>query len=798
MMEGNSKKLFPLSTGGSVQDRIVNAEALSAEERLVVERCLKMVAGGRPLGVLVGIMRGPCGWDLRPLLLESASSSGALVLLRFSDPALALEREKFDGLQRCQSLALSLKGRGGILAWGEADGQLWIKRKFYQQTLAEIYSGARPPSSIVSPVQVVQRLISLLRVWHSSQIFHGHVSMENVALDGQQPVLLDAGFGAYRSREALPGEGLAPEVSRAQSVSAASDIYGLGLVLRALLGGELSREHLSMIEAMLHAEPASRPTLGEVEKSFFPQAPSSRKQEVAASVSSSAIKSGRVLGAGQSKPVHEGLLKSDRPSGDGQRPAVLSASDSAPAGLKPARPPASPQRRWLFFLLGLVACAGVLYYYGALNFYPSAAIRQARFAEKWRSEQAAGMLDVARAAVEEGDEAARAVIIEDALQGHNRQQVQDSLLRTAFNPKWADELNASDRKVALALALKKLLPVQGNRLPPLPGMHAGVVLAAVGDLSLELSAGQFSDIPIAKLAKLPVPFGWAFGELERQEIPDMGAPPAQALCHILAGNLSEEVFETYLGKDSSEPVVLGRLLIVLPFVELFPEIQEYLYAQLAKRGDVFSRRIEWFEAEKVAEWAKVSKSDKLILATGSLQSLALSFEQYCDLLKFPGAAVRREAEKALAGALPAKKIGGALSFLASDRNQLTRYQVVSLLSALRLEGESAYSFVARWFDTKPDPQSVMGILLERRAVPKLDPFNVEASRYLTTQQWQLALSDLELLAGHEEALARALAYSRLNPAVPEEARILKTAALREPSDKIRAELLRKLEGGGEQ
>ena len=60
------------------------------------------------------------------------------------------------------------------------------------------------------------------------------------------------------------------------------------------------------------------------------------------------------------------------------------------------------------------------------------------------------------------------------------------------------------------------------------------------------------------------------------------------------------------------------------------------------------------------------------------------------------------------------------------------------------------------------------------------------------QDWEVSVAELEALVSHPEPLARALAYSRLDPKVPEEARILRDRARKEPSEKIRAELLKKL------
>lgn len=799
MADNNSNKLSSWQKAGSFSgwERIISAEALLVEEREAVQRSVAVCAlADGTAGVLVGAMRGGQAWDLRPLLLESAAPSGSMALLRFSDPDLSLDRNKLEALMAVVKFSFGLKHKSGLLSCGENEGQIWIRRKFYRHTAADIYALGKPPSAVVPGVQLAQRLLNVLRVWHGGGIAHGHLCLENIAIEDQQPVLLDGGFQAASRLINTGLSGLAPELVKSGQVSLASDIFGLGLILQVLLGANLNPEQTSMLQAMQARDPRSRPKLEDVEKCLFP-APGGRRQDGRTSgprVQSGVIKAGRVLGAGAVESVpaafQEDVSKSGQISKAQDNQAREAELAQAAAKARQAR-----YRPWLFFVFALVACAGVLYRYGALNFFPSVDARSEFYRELWESEDPDSMIKVANAALKEADQTARAVVVEDALRGHARKNVRNILLRSAFNPQWAKDLSAADRKVALSLALSQLVPVDGGQLLPLVDVHAGVILAVVGDLNLKYSEGQFGEIPLSKLAVLPRPFGWAFAELEKQEIRNLSVPAVQALCHILIGNLSPEVFEAFLPLEQPEAVILGRVLIVLPFVELYPDIQEYLYPVLTVRQDILARRLKWFELEKIAEWDKLKKSDKLWLAAGSKPSIDLSFEQYADLLKFPAATVRKEAQQRIMPLLPAAKRGEALGFLSGEKNKLNRYQVVSLLSALQLSGEPAYSFMARWFDTRPEPQSVLGILLARRKVAEGDPFNLEAARYLAAREWQVSLPELDLLADHQEALARALAYSKLDPCEPEELKTLKAAALKESNARIRGEIMRKIEEG---
>ncbi|RIL09120.1 MAG: hypothetical protein DCC75_07300 [Proteobacteria bacterium] len=231
---------------------------------------------------------------------------------------------------------------------------------------------------------------------------------------------------------------------------------------------------------------------------------------------------------------------------------------------------------------------------------------------------------------------------------------------------------------------------------------------------------------------------------------------------------------------------------MLPFTALHKELGEPLLSFSAGQGEILSKRIQWFESEKVAGWDSVGKGEKLFLAAGFLPPSQLSEEQLSDLLMFPSAAVRRESQKLLTKKLGSKEYSHTLKFLGSEKNRLTRFQTVSLVAALRLKSENAMSFVSKWFESKPDPQAVFDLLIARSSLPRSDHFNLQAARYLSDKAWSATVEDLRTLSTHPEALARALAYSRLDPTDPQEKAILQGAAAKEPSERIRQELLRKL------
>lgn len=774
---------------------MLSPEALSDSQKSALDHTLKTVlpAPART-GVLVGVMKGRESWDLRPLLLGTSGGKGALNLVRLSNPGLALQRERQDEFRRLQRMLMPFKERISIVAQGELEGQFWTRRRFFQKTLLDMNREDWQGGSFAAS-QVAQRILYTLRFFHQNSLVHGHLCLENIALDAGQPVFLDFGYGSFDPQRDIAT--LAPEVAQGGRASSASDIFGLGLVLQVLLGANATPEQSAMLAKMLAAEPHSRASLEDVERVFLPAAPAAASPASAVIGSSRGMKAGRLLG-----PNAPASPASTGPS----IPHVKPSSFPAPSKAQPLPEPRAEKtdedkqplpvasRPWLLAVLAAVSCLGVLYYYGVFSFLGFSGKNRANYRLAWQSGDQALMRDVANAALHD-DEEALSLIVQDALKGQERPRVRSKLLSQAFNPRWAQELQPGDRKLALTMGLAGL-GIDSVRLPSLTEAHPGVLLAAVSDLSLSLSQGQFETVPLSRMTTLPPPYGMAFGELSKLGISNLGEEPARALSHILVRDNSSEIISAYLGADSSDEVFLARLLIILPTVKIYPETASFIFPLLKQRGDILARRVEWFSLPSIANWNNVSHADKIFLVAGLPPEIALSFEQYADLLKYPAVTIKRFAAKQLAQILPSRKVGDALSVLASDKNDLNRDQVISLLYALKLEGPDAYSLFSKWFGTQPSPDTVLDLLLARRttqdASGRGDPFNVEASRYLSRVEWSATNDQLRDLTQHEEMLARALAYAKLSPIEAVQGKILEEAVKREPNQKLRDDVLQKL------
>jgi hypothetical protein len=237
-----------------------------------------------------------------------------------------------------------------------------------------------------------------------------------------------------------------------------------------------------------------------------------------------------------------------------------------------------------------------------------------------------------------------------------------------------------------------------------------------------------------------------------------------------------------LGEESDPARLLAKVSVILPVVSASEPASAELVSAFVERGGELSTIIGWFDLEELAGWSKLRSSEKLSLLLGNVPETGMTQARLADLLTFPLDAVRQQAIIKVAEILKGQDVQRLLVTLATPSNGLTREQIISLLSALKLPAQNRTPFISAWFDLKPSPEAVLLILLSRSNVDSSDVFNLEAARYLRRSDWSASIDILKLLSLHPEPLARVIAYGRLNPSVDTERSVLLERQLSESNE----------------
>jgi hypothetical protein len=401
----------------------------------------------------------------------------------------------------------------------------------------------------------------------------------------------------------------------------------------------------------------------------------------------------------------------------------------------------------------------------------------------WASNEKAQMKAVSRAAVLDHDPAAQNTIIEDTLGGENRQGVNGQLIRVALNKSWAEDLSSTD---------KQILPDGIKELPPIENLHPGVILAIAGQTQPTKANKDLRALAIDRLIELPAPVGKVFEQLKATGTKSLGDPETIALAGMVSGNPPAATVDAYIGSDTSTPLALSRLAIVVPLLAANEGMATQLLGTLRDRGGELGQVLSWFDIDALGLWGKAKNSDKLVLLLAELPATPLTLQHYSDLLTFPLAPVRVQSAKKIAAGLVKGEPEQLFMVLAGEQNRLTRDQTVALLSALSLDPAKRIPFIASWFELKPSSDMVVLVLLARSNKDPSDLFNLEAARYLRKAQWNASTEMLQIMARHQEPLARSLAYAKLSTRDPAQKAILQKRVSEETDQGLLRALTTKL------
>jgi hypothetical protein len=161
----------------------------------------------------------------------------------------------------------------------------------------------------------------------------------------------------------------------------------------------------------------------------------------------------------------------------------------------------------------------------------------------------------------------------------------------------------------------------------------------------------------------------------------------------------------------------------------------------------------------------------------------LSAPQLGDLLAAPFLDEKRR-EVLIEQILARMGVPGLAEFLRvlSSGTDLTRDQVVTILSGLMVDSDSRYAFMSKWFETNPDPQSIITLLVACSDVDGFDYFSLPAAQYLRDKKsWMINSQQLERLIRHAEPLARGIAYTRADINDPIQMKLLRRRYEEEPN-----------------
>ncbi|NLF25458.1 MAG: hypothetical protein GX589_07345 [Deltaproteobacteria bacterium] len=668
---------------------------------------------------------------------------------------------------------------------------------------------------------------------------------------------MDFGFCAFSLELCQTAEDLAPELQQGHPPSHQTDLFGLGLLLKLLLKDLLNPVQTGLLADLVGDLPDARPSAETVRRELFPGLGKKAMRAFPRTLPHiGGVKLGKLLGKNlhvkenetaeepseavkepenhlHSRSAEETLqwLKGTVALGQEVTQCIreqLNEPDSVascpPEKIDPCSTPdphsnessSTRQRQvteenlklhlpeeqkstdrlswWFWILLALILVLTVLYKRGLLSSEPEVTLQAPLpYEEFWQSGLTSKMREVVLAAVSGQDPQAELFIVKQALSGKESPHIQHDLIKIAFDPRWEGDLKPVDRQLALKLAMAGLLGRQIGQVPGLNDIHPGVLLAIIANLSLDSSNAEINAISTSQLKVLPPPYGPFFEFLDEIGLKNFASPSARAAAQIIVGRATPQVLSVYFSDEDDAVLSAKKLRLLLAISSHNPTMIENIYRALLSSRNVLRDLLKWFENTKLSHWKDVPVEDRLKLAAGELPGKALKLESYADLLRFPVMAVREAAADTLRRDFFSENMHSTISLLASPRNKLTRYQTIFLVTALGADRDTRYSLLAAWFGTKPNPQSVLDLIILRRNIQVVDPLTIDGVRYLRGLNFSLSRPELLKLLYHFEPLARAWAYSKLEVSNAEDLKLLREALTRETLPVLKQQIRLKLE-----
>jgi serine/threonine protein kinase len=231
-LDTSKEELAKSRAQGSAFD-FVALDELSAADRESVDRLVSAVAQNSGT---IAAARALRPWDLRPVIISAGENGPSII--RLAGPEVALQNKISERLEKLfEVLTNEPTLNSGICDWGRTQGQLYFRRSFAPETLAHILVG-ETSLDVHSAYELIRSLAQTIAHWHARGLIHGHICSSNIEFSVNGGVtLLDAGIGAALAQvtqevDAQHARSLAPELSARKDPGYATDVYGLGVVIR--------------------------------------------------------------------------------------------------------------------------------------------------------------------------------------------------------------------------------------------------------------------------------------------------------------------------------------------------------------------------------------------------------------------------------------------------------------------------------------------------------------------------------------------------------------------------------------
>ncbi|MCB0319161.1 MAG: hypothetical protein KDD56_10440, partial [Bdellovibrionales bacterium] len=562
----------------------------------------------------------------------------------------------------------------------------------------------------------VKSLILQLRALHENDMIHGHVCLGNLVIRASETILLDHGFRLDRRKYAID-EFCAPELLEGD-ITKAIDIFGLAKVCEKLFNSHEIGIHKTFLSSMQAFDVHARPGISEVAAHFLGTSqivPTERKQ----------IQSGKLINIADEVAQSGKILSVTN--------AEISASNTNKSNI-------------LIFLLTF-SFIFVFLRFAYLEFLDSSVnvnqssnlnenLDQKTYLKKWLTGTDSEKKAVVKAAIELNSLQAQGAILFAAAKQNSPDGVNEKMILIAFDPRWAAELSAKDRKSLFAIALKDYVDDWQDFIPKISELHPGVILAILTDSNLVTENKQIANIEVERLKSLPKPIGISFDLLAKNGFVDFTNYVPFALVKIITGSQDKEIYRTFLKTEqNSSTDSLTRLLTLLPHLDTKTSNLVW-QVLLEEETSGLSFYVKWFKDELLFNWNKIPAENKFKLMLGIWPTEELNLEQLADLITFPNESIANRAANILIEKADKTALAEVIKLIVSKKIELERSQVSSLILSLSLPENVSHQYLVKWFSVKPRVELVSKILLAIDKKEGSERLSIESARYLAKQNWQ--------------------------------------------------------------